>query len=192
MLDYSLALITPPASEPVTLTEVKRHCNVVATDEDTLLTALIAAARELVESMTSRALITQTWRVRLHTWFADGFQLPRPPLIAVTSIKYFDESETEQTLAANAYLVDTDRQPGVLWWDDETVQPVLDDRPNGVSILYTAGYGAAAAVPNRAKQAILLLVGHWYKNREAVGRAEGEVALTVERLVQSLRLGVYP
>ena len=81
----------------------------------------------------------------------------------------------------------------MIWWDADYTLPTLGDDANPVLVTYVAGYGAAAsAVPQRAKQAILLLVGHWYRQREAVGRAEGEVALAYRRLIRSLCVGVYP
>jgi uncharacterized phiE125 gp8 family phage protein len=93
MLDYSLTRSVDPAIEPVTLSEAKRHANVVASDDDTLITALIQAAREQVESDCSRALITQTWRLKLHEWFADWLDVPRSPLQSVTSVTYIDGDE---------------------------------------------------------------------------------------------------
>ncbi|MCW5861278.1 MAG: head-tail connector protein, partial [Caldilineales bacterium] len=39
---------------------------------------------------------------------------------------------------------------------------------NAIHIRFEAGYGAASAVPTRYKQALKLLVGHWYENREAI------------------------
>ncbi|MCU0871777.1 MAG: head-tail connector protein [Pirellulaceae bacterium] len=193
MLDYAPKLKTAPALEPVTLAEIKRQANVVATDEDSLLAGLIQAARELVEEDITRALITQTWELVLHDWFADYVQIPKPPLQSVTSIQYYDTAGVLQTLPAAYYRVDTHRQPGVIWRDDDYTWPTVDDRPNAVTITYKAGYGdAAASVPARAKQAILLLAGHWYLHREAVGQVPGEVALTYERLVRSLRVGAYP
>jgi uncharacterized phiE125 gp8 family phage protein len=192
MLPYSLAVVTPPAVEPVTLAEAKSQCNVVATDEDSLLLRLIAAAREFIEVLTSRALITQTLRVRLHQWPCEKIELPRPPLQAVTGITYYDLAGALQTLPTTYYDVDADRQPGVVWRDEDASWPSADDRTNGITITYTAGYGASgAAVPARARQAILLLVGHWYRNREAVGRVEGEIALTLDALCKSLRVGSY-
>ena len=77
MQDYAARLLTAPALEPVTLAEAKRHANVVASDDDTLITALIVAARELVEQDTSRALINQTWELELDDWWTDGLEVPR-------------------------------------------------------------------------------------------------------------------
>jgi uncharacterized phiE125 gp8 family phage protein len=194
MLDYAERLVTGPAIEPVTLTEAKKHANVVATDDDALIAVLIAAARELVEEDTSRALINQTWALELHDWWTDRIELPRPPLVSITSVKYFDVDGVEQTLPATYYDVDTRRQPGVLWWDEDVSScPTLSDAANAVVVTYVAGYGAAAtAVPARAKQAILLLVSHWYRYRDEVSKVGDQVAATYQRLINSLRVGVYP
>jgi uncharacterized phiE125 gp8 family phage protein len=194
VLDYAGRLVTGPAIEPVTVVEAKRHANVVATDDDALVASLIAAARELVEEDTSRALINQTWAVELHDWWTDKIELPRPPLVSITSVKYFDVDGVEQTLAATNYDVDTRRQPGVIWWDEDVSSyPTLSDQANAVVITYVCGYGAAAtAVPARAKQAILLLVSHWYRYRDEVSKVGDQVAATYARLINSLRVGVYP
>ena len=195
MLDYSLMRTVEPAIEPVSLAEAKRHANVVASDDDELLAGLIQAAREQVESDAGRALINQTWRLKLHDFFADQLELPRGPLQSVTSITYLDPDGVEQTLAAANYHVDADRTPGVIWRDPDCTWPTVSDVANAVTILFVAGYGDAAAdVPQRAKQAILLLLGHWYRSREAVvvGTIASEIALSYERLIRGLRIGNYP
>jgi uncharacterized phiE125 gp8 family phage protein len=193
MLEYSLIRSVEPAIEPVTLSEAKRHANVVASDDDALIAALIQAAREQVESDASRALITQTWRLKLHEWFAYCLEMPRPPLQSVTSIVYLDQNDAVQTMPAAYYDVDADRTPGVIWKDPDYTWPMVSDQANAITIVFKAGYGdAAAAVPARAKQAILLLVGHWYRCREAVGTVGQEVALAYQRLTNSLRVGNYP
>lgn len=209
-MKHAARLLTGPTTEPVTLAEALRHCNVVSTDDNDFVTALITAAREFTEDACSRAFINQTWQIQFSEWPCSGVCLPRPPLVEVTSVRYYDANEDLQTLTASAYRADTISQPGRLWWDDDTTLPVLDSREWPVLITYVAGYGsssgssssssssgssgsgAADNVPARAKQAILLLVAHWYRVREAVGRVEGETALAFDRLVKSLRVGVYP
>lgn len=204
-------LLIGPTSEPVTLAEAKRQANVVATDDDALLTSLIIAAREFVEESCSRALIEQTWLAQYSEWPRSGVCLPRPPLLAITHVKYYGVSELLETLPSTDYRADTVSQPGRLWWDDDDILPVLDSCEWPVLVTYTAGYSAAAgtssssssssgsgdaaaAVPARAKQAILLLVAHWYRNREAVltGTISKEIELAFLSLTKSLRVGVYP
>jgi uncharacterized phiE125 gp8 family phage protein len=42
--------------------------------------------------------------------------------------------------------------------------------PNAVEVIYSAGYGASSTnVPKAIKQAMYLIIGHLYENREQVG-----------------------
>ena len=54
------SVVTPAASEPITLTEAKNFLRVDGTDDDTLISALISAAREMCESYCRRILVTTT------------------------------------------------------------------------------------------------------------------------------------
>ena len=85
-----LTILTAPALEPVTLSEARLHCRVDSTDENALLTALIVAAREHVENLTGRALITRTY---LLLAAANGYavELPMPPFVALSSVQTVDE-----------------------------------------------------------------------------------------------------
>lgn len=185
----ALKTITPPASEPVTLTEAKQQCRVDTNDDDALITGLIAVAREYVEAVTNRALITQTLELVLDQ-FPAGVEiiLPAAPLQSVTSITYTDADGTTATFNSANYIVDADSQPGRVAlksgcaWPTTTLQEI-----SGVRVRYVAGFGLAAAVPQKYKQAMLLLIGHWYENREQVivgsGIAMMEIPLGVKHLL---------
>ena len=91
-----------------------------------------------------------------------------PPLQSVTSIKYYDTDDVEYTLAATDYTVDADSFVGRVFlrygktWPSITLRPYI-----GVAVEYVAGYGdTAASVPRAVRHAILLTLGHWYKQRE--------------------------
>ena len=182
-----LKLVTGPTVEPVSLTEAKLHLRVDGTDDDTVISALIVAAREAVEHIARRALISQTWELILDSWPDSPFEVPLPPLSSVTSIKYKDEDGVEATFSSSSYVVDADSQPGRVAlaseasWPGGTLYPV-----GGVRVRFVAGYGSAAtAVPQRYKQAILLLVGHWYEHREEASEGRGltQVPFGVEALL---------
>lgn len=160
-----LTLVTAPATEPVTLTEAKAHLRVDGTDDDTLITSLIVAARESCEHETRRAFVTQTWRLTLDA-FPSVIRLPRPALIGVSGITYVDPDGGTQTLATNQYTVITDRLPGEIRPAYDVDWPNIRAVENAVSVTYTAGYGNAAAVPSAIKAAILLTIGDLYANRE--------------------------
>jgi len=186
----ALKLITGPASEPITLAEAKEHIRVETdfTADDDLITNLIIAAREYCEGFQNIAYITQTWELVLDKFpVKDYIQLPRPPLQSVTSVKYKDYEGTETTLDASKYIVDTDNEPGNVVLAYNESWPSFTPYPTGaVRVRFVAGYGDEAAnVPQKVKQAIHLLMGHWYENREAVftGTISKEIEFAVHALL---------
>lgn len=165
----ALVNLTPPAAEPISLSEAKLHLRVEHTADDTLITALIVAARQQAELITRRQLISATWRYSLDAWPANGIiEPPRPTLISVQSIKYLDADGVLQTVDSADYTVDTASEPGriIPVWGEVWPSARLD--VNAVRIEYTAGYANAAAVPQSIKAWILLAVGTWYAQREVV------------------------
>ena len=170
-MPLTLKQATAPASEPVTLAEAKLHLRVDFDDDDTLIAAQIASAREVVEAIARRALITQTWDLVLDAFPGVYYiDLPLPPLQSVTSVKYVDEDGNEHTFSSTYYIVDTYREPGRLVlasnasWPSNTLQETA-----GVRVRFVAGYGDDGDdVPAKFKQAILLLIGHYYEHRESV------------------------
>lgn len=159
-------LITPPAFEPLTVETVKAHLRVDIDTEDALFDLYIAAAREKCEMSSRRALITQTLEAVVDAWPADGYlRLPRPPLQAITWVKYLDADGVEG--AWTDYQVDARSEPGVVYFKSLPGAALF---PSGaITVRYTAGYGdAPSEVPGGLRQAMLMLIGHWYENREAV------------------------
>ena len=134
-------LIAPPGEEPVTLAEAKAFCRIDGSDEDALVDALIAAARLQVESLTGRALITQTWRLTM-TCAPRLVELPVIPAAALV------EAPDGAVLQGDAVL--------------------LGEPVDELTVDYTAGYGDRGDVPGDLKQAVLTLVAYWYENRDAV------------------------
>lgn len=106
---------------------------------------------------------------------ADDIVLPRSaPLISVSAVEYTDEDDVTKTVPSSIYRQDLVREPGriVLKNDEEWPTDFTDlASVNPVKVTYRAGFADAAAVPASIKQAILLIVGHLYENREnVVGR----------------------
>jgi uncharacterized phiE125 gp8 family phage protein len=183
----SLKLFTPPASEPVSPSEAKAHLRVDGSADDALITALIVAARQAAENITGRALVTQTWDLYLDA-FDPTIELPMPPLQAVTSISYTDTDGTVGTLAEAAYKVDTVSEPGRLIPAYGTEWPATRADVNVIMIRFTAGYGAAAAVPQPIKQWMLLKIGELYENREASAERAAAPMPFVDALLYPYRI----
>ena len=134
----------------------------------------MGGARRRVEGETGRALLTQTWEAHFGGFPADDvLELPMAPVQAVTQVEYVDTSSQLQTLAASAYEVDApagpQAMPGRLIRAVDAVWPATRVVPNAVRVRFTAGYGDLAEdVPEDLVELMLLFVGHWYENREAV------------------------
>ena len=177
-------LITPPAIEPLSLIEARAHLRLDTTDEDDLVTALIAAARHVVERETRRALITQTWRVILDAWpDLNTFRIPLAPFISLSAIRTFDAANTATFLSASAYYVDA--QPGATRVQF-TLQPPNPGRAiAGIELDVVIGYGAgAASVPDPLRLAIRLLVARWFEARGDAAADAG--ALQIPPLIAAL------
>ena len=189
-------LTTAPTTEPIILAEAKAHLRQTLPDDDLYIERLIKAARIEAENYTGRALHAQSW-----TQYLDGFPneitLQRRPILDVTSIKYVDRDGVQQTLASSEYRVDIHQ--GRIERDyDSTGWPDTRAVINAVEVEYRAGYKDTAAspevgsVPEDITQAILLMVGAWYQNRESVivGNIAREFPLASTYLLNRRR--VYP
>ena len=160
----STILLVAPATEPITLAEVKLNQRVDQADDDAMITSLIVAARRLAEQRTQRQLITAQWRYSVDAWPGE-IELLYPPLVSVQSVKYIDADGVLQTLSPSLYTTDTASRVGRIVPAFGTYWPTARAVPNAVQVEYTAGYGVAAAVPAEIKQWMHLAIGVWYENR---------------------------
>lgn len=194
VLAYRATRTSDPAPEPITRAEAKDQARIETTADDTLVDGLIAAAREHVEEFTRRALITQTWEAYLDAFPGDNdiaIWLPRTPVQSVDSIEYIDTAGATQIWAAADYQVDTDSLPArIRPARAESYPDTHTDILQAVTITFTAGYGEASAVPNAIKHAMLLIVSHWYDNRDAVniGNVVTPLPMAVDALLWPYRL----
>ena len=138
------------------------------TDDDTYLTALITAARQWCEDYQSRSYITRTYDYYLDEWPRDVIELPMSPVLTCTAIAYTDSDGTATTWTASEYILDVAGYVGRIVpasgysWPSVTLKPI-----SGIKITYTAGYGPLATdVPQKTRQAIMLLAAELYENRE--------------------------
>lgn len=155
----SPVLITPPATQPVTLADAKAHLSVDHTDHDARITALIEAATADLDGYTGtlgRAIVTQTWREDFPA-FRARIPLSLPPVASITGITYFDGANVSQTLASSVYGFFKDDAGPFVGLKPDQVWPGTKSRRDAVSVTYVAGV-ADTAVPAPIKQAILLEV----------------------------------
>jgi uncharacterized phiE125 gp8 family phage protein len=166
-------ITTQPTSQPVSLTDLKRHLRLGApgaedqyTVEDPGLTIALAAAQAYVEQFTGLSLAEQT--VKLRAWGFDcrEFRLPVGPASAVTSITYLDTNGAEQTLSTDVYVAALYGLSPIVSLAFNQNWPAHLCQPGSVTVTVTAGF-ADDKCPAPIRQAILLYAGAEYFNREA-------------------------
>lgn len=200
-------LITPPASEPVTLQQAKDQLRLEGALDDGFVGLLIRAAREYVEQTCGRALVEQVWDLVLDGFVGEDalelgtrglglgclpyIELPKGRVSAVASVKYFDAQNVEQTLSSSVYSADLLSAPPRIHLVDGQSWPTTRTRWDAVTIRFTAGWSVADAAvePNRLPQpihqAMLLLISQMYEHRVPVVLEPGSA---VDALLAPYRL----
>ena len=165
----SYQITSEPATEPITTAEAKAHLRVDFSDEDTIIDTYIVAARKFCEHYTGRVFITQTWRQNENA-FKSEMLLMVNPIVSLTSLKYYDTDESQQTLTDSSanFQKDFNSDVGRIIEGLTNAFPSIGDTVNPIEIITVCGYGAASAVPVDIKNAIKIMTAHFYENREAV------------------------
>jgi uncharacterized phiE125 gp8 family phage protein len=177
-------VITPPAAV-LPLPELRLHLRIDddTTTEDAMLTALLDSARGYAQHYTGRAIGVQTIELALDAFPLGAIQLPLSPVTALTTIKYLDTSNVEQTLSNTLYTLD---DYGCSHWvlpAANAVWPITAPVANALKVRYTAGN-----LPATVRAALLLLVGHLYENREnTVPKEMREVPVGVHALLDTVK-----
>lgn len=173
----------------LSLSDAKIHLRLNITDgsEDSYITALIAAAQDLIQRETGIRFYADVYD---QFWSnfpsnAQTLQLTRYPVASVTWIKYYDLSNTLQTWSTNSYISALPtNSPGWIEPVYNIFYPVnVRPRPDSVNVRYTTGF---TTIPLAAVQACKLLVGSWYENRENEAMLTREMSYGIDRLLRQM------
>lgn len=201
-----LKIVTQPAEEPVSLDEARLHLRVDADGspgvhpDDARISSFITTARRDSEAETNRAFIETEFLYTLDAFPCrsrfDGadriaIKLPISPLIEIVEIKYIDADGELQTLAEADYVLDDVGEPTRIMPESEA-WPATKCVMNAVRVQFKAGFGAAEDVPEEIKDALLLIVGNLYENRESIitGTSASSLPLTAKDLLYQWK--VFP
>ena len=172
-----LSLYNPPSVEPVTLTEVKINLGYAVsaisaaafTARDDELTRRIKTAREYVENICNRSLITQTWDLYINDWpDCREVVLPKGKIQSITTFEYTDTDGA--TTDFEEYTLDSVSVHGKAVLNYQQSWPSVELTPvNPIHIRFVSGFGdTSASVPSSIKDAMHLIIAHWDKNKEPV------------------------
>ena len=173
-----LVIITPPATEPLTLAQAKAELKIDFADDDANITSKLTEARMWAETYLRRALVSRVVEYGFDAFPGDStpIRLPLGKCTAIEYIKYLDDDGATQTLSGPTsaapgtdYIEDlTDDYGAVIAppWDD--YWPTTRKTLNAITVRYTAGYGAAAAVPSDIVTGVRSRLSDLYEVRGAV------------------------
>jgi uncharacterized phiE125 gp8 family phage protein len=182
-------LVKGPTTEPITLTQAKKQLEIASDDDthDSHLTDLITDARQQWENDTDTKIATQTWKVITAEMY-DGLKLPMRPVQSVTSITYYDTSNTFQTLPTSQYQLHVGKRE--IRRAYLVVLPVTLSRWDAWTITYVCGY-AANEVPGVARRAMMNLIGYNFDGNRGDNDRQYDLR-QYERLVQRFLRSDYP
>lgn len=195
-----LVTVTPPAVEPLTLEEAKRHARIYHDADDVDVARYIKAGRKWLERFTRRAFVQQVLRATFRDFPREDhpavLALPRPPLVSVSLVQYKAAAGgVLTTLDAAGYQVDPTGLVGTLEPAYGAAWPGVRVGPQAVQVTYTAGYGALGTdVEEDLREALCLLVTHQTENRAALaaGTAAALLPFGVRTFAYHHRVLTFP
>lgn len=178
-------LITAPTELSITLAEAKAQMNIdnLFTGDDTLITSDIHAATLHIEKIIQSPIMAQTWELQL-TDFVDTFKIHKTPVASITSLKYDDISNAEQTVDSSEYQTDLSSVPARVILNSGYSSPSVYDKFDAVRLRFVSGYVDATAVPQDLKKWIKVLVTQFYQFKDYSVKKETE-DLIIRNLMRS-------
>lgn len=180
--------LTPPAVEPVSLTEAKDFLRIVSNDEDELLGTLITAARLMIEAAAGRLLIEQGWRIVLDDWPQGGeIRLPLSPVRSLTAARVHPATGPAETVAPSSLMLVEGSDPPLI--AIAAPVPAPGRAHAAIEIDLVAGFGATReTVPAPLRQAVLRLACRWFEHRgDVVSRDAAWLPAEIAALVGPFR-----
>lgn len=196
-----IQITTAPTQEPLTLQEVKDYLRVEDSTDERILRPFIESARRFCEEHTGRSLMQQTI-----SFFADAYDeladplfegmrtgpylnyyknyinLPRSPVISVTSVSTFNDEDTETTMAASRYYVDNIREPARIVLRKGETFPTALRVANAIKVVYVAGYTSAFSVPEPLRMGMLQHIAYMYEHRGDMYEAQRPLPSIIRNL----------
>lgn len=206
----SYKIITPPTTEPITLSDAKDYLRIIFTDEDALITSLITRARAEAERITHRAFATQQVQLVYTIERPEGGELSGPSDGRInwyhydeqlganpfgSAMYYFDlslppiQSSQPITVETKATVFDNWQTfTGVTYLDDnaEPARMYFQVPPtaNVWRFTYTCGYdGVTYLLPPELQECLFELVSHFYENRDGTPIPQGIINKLLARRV---------
>lgn len=167
-----LQLVTAATQSPLTISALRHHVRLDEDDttHDERLIDASTNAVAMVEDYLQRPLLSSTWALRLNGFPYCEIELPLAPVQSVSSVTYVDSAGVTQSWATSSWNLDNFDRTGRAFIRPVYGQvfPTARDDYNVVTVNFVAGWSDPGAIPKAIIRALLLIVGHFFENTEAV------------------------
>lgn len=181
-------IVSAPVSSFIDLSYVKDEVirSYAGVSEDGFLQQCIDASIQTIQNQTHLLFGTYT----LDEFFVNFPQyLKFSPVSSITSIKYLDVDDVEQTLNTDVYRESLHKNPIKISLKENQHYPTLSNRNDErVTVRYVAGYSSStdANFPKDLLQCVYFFISHFYDTRTAVALGPGMAGVDVPKTVDFL------
>ncbi len=205
----AISVVIGPSSELVSLAEAKDHCRITADIEDSQIAGFILTARRYAEGTTRRTFGAQTidciYDSYTGSWprttvYEQGscfsiarLEFPVSPVRTVLSVRYVGADGGQALLDPSNYAARLDGSVAYIEPAFATVWPALRGQSAAIVARVEAGW-TPETFPDDLRQALLMLIEHFYNNRGAVitGSTVVEVPMAAEAMLSGYRVARFP
>lgn len=184
-------LTVAPATSVISVADAKARLAIETTEDDALIQVMINSATDFCEQYTGRYLISQTAEYSLDDLQTDlkYLEIPSHSATNILLVQYIDESGADVTLGSQEFFIDYEGMP-LRVAPVDTWPTIRKKGFNNLTFTVVEGYGSAGDVPEAIINAVALLVGHQYKNRESVvvGTIASELPMGVTAFLDKYRV----
>lgn len=196
-----LQVTTAPSQEPITLQELKEHLKLDDSQDERILRFYIETARRFAEEHMGRSLVSQTLTLFIDAfdeladplwegtktgpylnYYKNYIDLPRPPVISVTSVSTFNDEDTESTLDSSKYYVDNVREPARIVLRQGETFPTALRVANAIKVVYTSGYSSIYNIPEPIRIGIMQHATHLFEHRGDMYEAQKSLPQSLKTL----------
>ena len=158
-MTYRVTVVTPAATAPLTLSDVKTFLRVTHNDDDDALEHMIDAATDMAERYTGRSFIRKTLCLYDRGSRPDAIRLPAAPVLSVDQVSAYSRTNDTETVIDPAQYIFSPAFSCVRL----KYHPLADE----MRVIFTAGYGNTGdSVPEPLLEGMRLHIEQLYNRPE--------------------------
>lgn len=174
-----LKRLTTPTDMAITLEEARLFLRVEYTDDDELITSMVKGATVVAQAFINQQITECQYALALSSFQSEVSLLS--PVKTIGSVKYYDTTNTLQTLdGSNYYLMDFGLPNKLIFTEGVSLDTY--NRPDAIQITFTSGM---TTVPSDIIQWVKIRVATMYQFREQFIIDQRQVSQIDEKYLNS-------